>query len=97
MNREAWSNWQSVGAYFHGIGVLLQEGLIDINLLDQLLVNLVFISWLKMGPIVMGFREYTSRSDSRFGGRGSSERHLHLSGFEYIYNELRKREDANIT
>jgi len=97
VKREAWSNWQSVGAYFHGIGILLQGGLIDIKLLDQLLVNLVLISWLQMGPIVMGFRERTSRSDARFGGRGSSVRHLHLSGFEYLYNELRKREDDNLT
>lgn len=97
VNREAWSNWQSVAAYFHGIGVLLKEGLIDISLLDQLLVNLVFVSWLQMGPIVLGFREYTSGSDARFEGRGSSERHPQMSGFEYLYNELRKREDAHLT
>ena len=95
VNLEAWSNWQSVAAYFHGIGILLKEGLIDINLLDQLIVNVVLVSWLQMGPIVKGFREYTSGSDARFEGRGSSKRHPHLSGFEYLYNELRKREDSH--
>jgi len=93
---EAWSSWQSVASYFHGIGVLLRKGMIDISLLDQLLVNLVFVSWLHMGPIVIGFREYTSGKDARFEGRGSSMRHPQMSGFEYLYNELRKREDANI-
>ena len=97
VNREAWSNWQSVAAYFHGIGVLLKEGLIDINLLDQLLVNIVFVSWHQMGPILLGFREYSSGIYSRFEGRGSSKRHLQMSGFEFLYKELRKREDANLT
>ncbi len=97
VNREAWSSWQSVAAYFHGIGVLLKQGLIDINLLDELLVNIVLISWLRMGPIVKGFREYTTGSNAIFEGRGSSKRHPHISGFEYLYNELRKRVDAHTT
>jgi hypothetical protein len=97
VDRESWSRWLSVGAYFHGIGILLKEGLIDIKLLDQLFVNLVFITWLQMEPIVYGFRESTSGSNSLFEGRGSSERYPHFFGFEYLYNELRKREDAHLT
>ena len=94
VNPEAWSNWMSVASYFHGIGVLLKEGLIDINLLDQLLVNMVLVSWNQMEPIVKGFRDYTKGSGARFEGRGTSKRHPHFSGFEYLYNELRKREDS---
>ncbi len=71
--------------------------MIDINLLDQLLVKIVLVSWLQMEPVLMGFREYTVGSDARFEGRGSSVRHPHLSGFEYLYNELRKRENARIS
>jgi hypothetical protein len=96
VDRESWNNWQSLAAYFHGIGVLLKEGLIEIRLLDQLLINLVLISWLKMEPIVYGFRDRTKSSLALFEGRGGSKRHPHYSGFEYLYNELRKREDASI-
>lgn len=92
VNREAWSNWQSVARAFHGMGVLLKRGLVDIDLVEELLVNIVLISWNKMGPILLGFREYTRSSDSPFGGLGSSKRYPQMSGFEYLYNELKKRD-----
>ncbi len=98
VNREAWSQWHSVASYFHGIGVLLKEGFIDVNLLDQLLVNIVKGSWHQMGPIVIGFRDYTKGGKGRFVRLiGShSDRHPMFSGFEYLYNELQKR-DTNKT
>ncbi len=59
-------------------------------------MNMVFVSWLHMEPIVKVFREYASGSDARFEGCGSSERYPQISGFDYLYDELRKREDFPI-
>jgi len=89
-NPEAWVKWLSVVSYFHGIGVLLKQGLIDIVLVEELLVNIIFISWLRMGPIVEGFRDNVA--GQRFDGLTSSSRYDSYSGFDYLYNELRKRE-----
>ena len=88
-NREAWNKWQSVARAFHGMGVLLRRGLVDIDLVEELLANIVFISWVKMGPIVLGFRE---RTKHQHGGRGNSTKYEQMSGFEYLYNELNKRD-----
>ncbi|MHA2380833.1 MAG: DUF4760 domain-containing protein [Candidatus Thorarchaeota archaeon] len=89
-NPEAWTNWQSVAGFFHGIGVLLKKGLIDISLVEELLANIVLVSWVRMEPIVREFRDTWS---FKFEGRGRSERHKMYSGFEYLYNELLKREN----
>lgn len=89
-NPEAWVNWISVISYFHGIGVLLKQGLIDIVLVEELLVNIIFISWARMGPILKGFRENVA--GHRFGGQGRSSRYDPYSGFDYLYSELKKRE-----
>jgi hypothetical protein len=88
-NRVAWNKWQSVARVFHGIGVLLRRGMVDIELVEELLANIVFISWYKMGPIVIGFRE---RAKNMHGGKGNSTKYDQLSGFEYLYNELNKRD-----
>ncbi len=88
-NIEAWTNWQSVATFFHGIGVLLKKGLIDISLVEELLVNIVFVSWYRMEPIVKEFRDTWSVS---YMGSRRSERVELYSGFEFLYNELRKRE-----
>jgi hypothetical protein len=39
-NREAWNKWQSVARAFHGMGVLLRRGLVDIDLVEELLANI---------------------------------------------------------
>jgi len=86
-NAEAWTRWMSVGAYFNGIGVLHKRGLLDIALVEELLANAVFISWIRMEPIIKGWRE----RDRRFEG-GRSDKYDFFHGFEYLYNELKKRE-----
>ena len=89
-NSDAWVNWISVISYFHGIGVLLKKGLIDIDLVEELLVNIIFISWARMESNLKGFRETVA--GQRFGGQGRSSRYDPYSGFDYLYNELKKRE-----
>ena len=90
--RDAWSKWQSVARFLNGVGVLLKQNMVDIDLVEELLANIVFISWYKMSPIVLGFREYTKYQNE---GKGKSTKYEQLSGFEYLYNELNKRDPRN--
>jgi len=90
-NVEAWASWLSVGAYFNGIGVLVRRGKIDFALVEELLANSVFIAWIRMEPIIMGWR---SREDP-FSEEGRSTKYPFLNGFEYLFNELKKRDSIN--
>ena len=86
-NPEAFSEWLSVAAFFNGAGVLLQRELIDINLTGELLANILCRSWPGTVPILEGFRQYTVRE-------GFAPPHTKLlGGFEYLYNEVMKREE----
>jgi hypothetical protein len=90
-NREAWNKWQSVARWFNGIGVLLKKGMVDIDLVEELLAVLIFVSWSKMSPVLYGFREWTKGQENTIYNR---EKYQSLSGFEYLYNELEKRNTA---
>ncbi len=91
-NPEAWANWQSYAAFFHGIGVLLRKDLIDIDLVEELLVNVVIISWRRMSPILRGWYENIARV--RFGEGTTSSKYIPLSGFEFLSNEMMKRDPS---
>jgi hypothetical protein len=66
-----------MGNSFEQIGVLLRNKLIDASLVDQLFP--ISIMWEKMKPLVEGIRkEY---HDPAF-----------FEWFEYLYNEMKKRE-----
>ena len=49
---EAWANFNSVGYFFDGIGVLVHKKLIDIQLVDDLMSSAVIWLWEKTGPII---------------------------------------------
>jgi len=68
-----------VGWFFNGIGVLLHSKLADIGLIDRLFGYMVIWLWKKMKPIVEGAREQFNQPKS-------------LEWFEYLYNEMQKRE-----
>jgi len=68
-----------VGWFFNGIGVLLHSKLADIGLIDRLFGYMVIWLWEKMKPIVEGAREQFNQPKS-------------LEWFEYLYNEMKKRE-----
>jgi hypothetical protein len=87
-NLEAWTSWLSIGAFFNGVGVLVKRGKIDIDLVEELLANAVLIAWFRMSPIILGWRE----RDPQFKGLGRSGNYPFLHGFEYLYNEIKKRE-----
>ena len=89
-NREAWNKWQSVGRLFNGIGVLVKRGMVDIELVEELMAVIIFVSWAQMGPILYGFRDWTkNRARTIY-----ADAYQPMSGFEYLYNELEKRKNA---
>ena len=68
--------FQAMLWYYDAVGLLLKEKLIDVKLVETILA--VKIAWNKMKPIVIGLRE-----KSYFNV---------FCNFEYLYNELQKRE-----
>jgi hypothetical protein len=93
-NPVQWSKWGSVAAYFSGIGVLLKEGLIDVKLVDELISNLAFVAWYRMEPIIKEWRKFVLTR--RFSEQARSSIFEAFSGFDYLINELRKREQASL-
>ena len=68
-----------VGWFFNGIGVLVQSQLADIKLVDKLFGFMVIWLWEIMKPMVEGARKQFKVPKS-------------LEWFEYLYNEMKKRE-----
>jgi len=67
----------TVNIIFEEIGVLLNRKLIDLALVDDLFGYIAILVWEKIKPIVEGWRKMTPRT---------------LQQFEYLYNEMKKRE-----
>jgi len=67
------------GWFFNGIGVLLHKRLADVELVDELFGYMVKWLWEIMKPIVEGERKQLNQPKS-------------LQWFEYLYNEMQKRE-----
>ena len=72
----------TVGIFYNGVGILLLEKLIDANLTARLFRNAVVYTWEKMKPIIEGYRK---------------EGHPQLfAEYEYLYNEMKKREQQQV-
>ena len=78
-NIEAYSFWASTGNYFKGVGVLVDEKLIDVRLVDKLMGEPFLRYWEKCEPIIKEFRR-----DHKMPKAWETAEHL--------YNELKKRE-----
>jgi hypothetical protein len=72
-------DYAQCATFFEGIGVLLQKKLIDINLIDALFSVPLKHMYERMKPIIEGNREQFH--DQRV-----------FEHFEYVYNEMQKRE-----
>jgi hypothetical protein len=90
LNREAtnWDNYQkkygsaevtAIGMFFEGIGILLKRKLIDIELVDDMFSTDIKWTWEKMKNITLELRKIRNRPEI-------------FEWFEYLYNEMRKRE-----
>jgi hypothetical protein len=72
-------DWWKVAWFFNGIGVLLQSKLADIKLIDKLFGYIVITLWEKLKPVIEGTKKQSNQPRS-------------LEWFEYLYNEMKKRE-----
>jgi hypothetical protein len=74
-NPENRTIWFSVAAFFEGVGVLLRRNLIDISLVNDLLGNVIIMTWESMGPTETESRSRLNNPDI-------------WTDFEYAYNEI---------
>ena len=65
--------------YFEGIGLLLKRNLMDTSFAWDLFGSSYFLAWEKVKPLVEGVRKQWGTPDV-------------YSFFEYLYNEMKKRE-----
>jgi len=77
--KKRYKRLHEVGILFEGIGILLNRKLVDIGLVDDLFSGVVKAIWEKIEPVVEGDRK-------RYNWPQMYE------WFEYLYNELQKRE-----
>jgi len=69
----------AVGLFFEGIGILLKRKLIDIELVDDMFTSPVKLTWEKMKNITLESRKVRNQPEI-------------FEWFEYLYNEMKKRE-----
>jgi hypothetical protein len=74
-----WKEETEVGIFFEGIGVLLKRKLVDISLVDDLFSTSIKNTWEKMKPFIEAARK-------------KYDQPALLEWFEYLYNEMKKRE-----
>ncbi len=73
------SDLNEIGWFFEGVGVLLHRKLIDIAVVDDLFSSPIKISWEKMRFVAEGERKQFGRPQI-------------WEWWEYLYNEMQKRE-----
>ena len=76
-NPEAVGQWGSVARFFHGVGVLVDRGLVDIQLVYDLMADLVIMAWEKMEVVTLSSRERIGSPD-------------HGLAFENLYKKLKE-------
>jgi len=74
-NFEGYNTFSMVGTYFNGMGILVQEDLVDIHLVTRSFYSVVIPFWEKVAPLVREWRESIN-----FPGL--------LRDTEYLYNEM---------
>jgi hypothetical protein len=76
---EVTSGMYSTTVFFEGIGVLAKRKLINIDLVDDLFSSPISGTWERVAPIMKGYRELWKNPSV-------------CESFEYLYNEMKKRE-----
>jgi hypothetical protein len=69
----------AVGMFFEGIGILLKRELIDIELVDDMFTMPINDTWLKIKDMTFEIRKIRNQPTI-------------LEWFEYLYNEMKKKE-----
>jgi hypothetical protein len=78
-NIQAYSQWASIGNFFKGVGVLVDERMIDVKLVERLMGEPFLKYWEKCEPIIKEFRK-----EYKFPKAWETAEHL--------YTELKKRQ-----
>ena len=65
--------------FFQEVGILLHRGLIDAGLVREVFTYRIELLWKKIEPIILGYRKEFNQPEAG-------------KWFEYLYNELKKRE-----
>ncbi len=80
---EAFSSWLRVGRFFDGVGILARRGLIDRELIFELLGDVIRGTW-------EGINDRTGMERFIMEGREYWNRPILWHNFEYLYDELTK-------
>ena len=75
-NPEKYSSYASVVTFFEGIGVLLNQGLIGRNLVDDMMSGVITRFWEKILPLVEEMRNIRRWPQ-------------YMEWFEYLYDEIK--------
>jgi hypothetical protein len=84
LDTQSLSQFNAFAAFFEGIGVLVKRGLIDLKLVNDLMASTISDSWESMKPIIERIRK--QRDDVSY-----------YKGFEYIYNQVKKTSDKQLS
>lgn len=77
-DKPVWIAIMMVSNFFNEVGILLHRKFIDIELVDELFGYRVALFWEKMKPLMEGWRKQLNPQAGKW--------------FEYLYNEVKKRE-----
>jgi hypothetical protein len=81
-NLDEWINtYVRQATVYEGIGVLVEQGLIDIELVDRLLHNTTIYFWERIGPVIAEYRKLAQ----------APGHHPLLDSTEYLYNLIKQR------
>jgi len=81
-NVEENASFASAARYYEGVGVLVKKGLIDIDLVGELMSSYIIRFWEPNEHVIKGMRERLNWPEV-------------FQGFEYLYNELKKYEEQH--
>jgi hypothetical protein len=79
LKKYGWTDIVQVGTFYEGIGVLLKRKLIDLELVDDLFSEPIRSSWETMKLLIESDRKRLNQPRI-------------YEWFEYLYNEMKKRE-----
>ena len=63
-NIDAWAFWGSVFEYFHGVSVMVEQGLIDAHLIYELMSGPILRYWQKVEPLLKERRKHLDFPDA---------------------------------
>ena len=85
IKKYGWSDVTQVSSVFEGLGVLLHRKFLDIDLVHELLSESTKMTWEKVKPMVKDARKQLTQ-------RKYGEYIPIYQSWEYLYNEIQKRE-----